>query len=487
MTSSFRNPYALGATNYLATAPDLTDAMIKEQDASIKDTEEFYKQMAELEKQRFEQRDRNLANFASLVKDSATIIKKIQQANDDRNEAAQYVEDYEEERGKEDDDNQEQIEGEEKKYRADEKVLGATAEKDSTDPTLTQQERDDAGDAAAALSQGGYSYQESLNVRNNLKRAGIEYKTVLNGMIIDNSFGVLDNRILNDNPTKAEAIEHVRELRKIYMQAFIAQRRAAGDREVTRGEIRKYLAKEMITAERAVLLKWSENRNRLKAEQALERDRQEAASIFNGTAVVNDTVGETGWITTRKREYEAKDFTASQASSKAFDDFGALIVPMLEDPDSGIDAAKVRLFLNTEFEFPGGKMKLNDDRAPRGAKGLYQELQAAVNKYDDEKIAQQEETEQLKMRSWEETTHVEFVKELNKITDPRESADKVDEYILNFRKEFNLGSDEALPEFLKDFLANRDYADDAIVVEITSRSINRKTSVFLRMKDVTLS
>ncbi len=472
MTSSFRNPYALGATNYLATAPDLTDAMIKEQDASIKDTEEFYKQMAELEKQRFEQRDRNLANFASLVKDSATIIKKIQQANDDRNEAAQYVEDYEEERGKEDDDNQEQIEGEEKKYRADEKVLGATAEKDSTDPTLTQQERDDAGDAAAALSQGGYSYQESLNVRNNLKRAGIEYKTVLNGMIIDNSFGVLDNRILNDNPTKAEAIEHVRELRKIYMQAFIAQRRAAGDREVTRGEIRKYLAKEMITAERAVLLKWSENRNRLKAEQALERDRQEAASIFNGTAVVNDTVGETGWITTRKREYEAKDFTASQASSKAFDDFGALIVPMLEDPDSGIDAAKVRLFLNTEFEFPGGKMKLNDDRAPRGAKGLYQELQAAVNKYDDEKIAQQEETEQLKMRSWEETTHVEFVKELNKITDPRESADKVDEYILNFRKEFNLGSDEALPEFLKDFLANRDYADDAIVVEITSRRRN---------------
>ena len=61
MTSSFRqprDPYALGATNYLATAPDLTDAMIKEQDASIKDTQEFYQQMAELEKQRFEQRDK---------------------------------------------------------------------------------------------------------------------------------------------------------------------------------------------------------------------------------------------------------------------------------------------------------------------------------------------------------------------------------------------------------------------------------------------
>ncbi len=475
MTSSFRqprDPYALGATNYLATAPDLTDAMIKEQDASIKDTQEFYQQMAELEKQRFEQRDKNLANLTSLIKDSVTIVQKVRQANDDRNEAAQYVEDYEAERGKEDDENQEGIETEEKKYRADEKVLGAAAEKDSTDPTLTQQERDDAGDAAAALSQGGYSYQESLNVRNNLKRAGIEYKTILNGMIIDNGFGVLDNKILNDNPTKAEAQAHIRELRKIYMQAFIAQRRAAGDREVTRGEIRKYLAKEMITAERAVLLKWSENRNQLKAQQALDRDRQEVSSIFNGDAVVNDTVGETGWITTRKREYEAKGFTASLASSQAFDDFAQLIIPMLEDPDSGIDVAKVRLFLSKEFEFPGGTMRLDDDRAPRGAKGLFKDLTDAVINYDNAKAAQDEETEQLKMKAWEETTHVEFVKELNKITDPREAADKVDEYVLNFRKEFNLGSDEANPEFLKNFLTSRDYADEAIVVEITSRRRN---------------
>lgn len=472
MTSSFRDPYALGATNYLATAPDLTDAMIKEQDASIKDTQEFYRQMAELEKQRFEQRDKNLANLTSLIKDSVTIVNKVRQANDDRNEAAQYVEDYLNERGRADDDNQEEIETEEKKYRADEKVLAASAEKDSTDPTLTQQERDDAGDAAAALSQGGYSYQDSLNVRNNLKRAGIEYKTILNGMIIDNGFGVLDNRILNDNPTKAEAQAHIRELRKIYMQAFIAQRRAAGDRKVTRGEIRKYLAKEMIIAERAVLLGWSENRNKLKAEQALERDRQEISSIFNSTSVVNDTVGETGWITTRKREYQAKDFTASQASSKAFDDFAAIVLPMLEDPDSGVDVAKVREFLNTKFEFPGGKMKLDDDRAPRGAKGLFKDLTDAVINYDNEKAAQDDETNKLKMKAWEETTHVEFVKELNKITDPREAADKVDEYVLNFRKEFNLGSDEANPQFLKNFLANRDYADAAVVVEIRSRRRN---------------
>ena len=139
-------------------------------------------------------------------------------------------------------------------------------------------------------------------------------------MVIDNSFGVLDNRILNDNATKEEATAHVRELRKIYMQMFIAQRRAAGDRRATRGEIRKYLAKEMRAAERSVLLKWSENRNKLIAQQTLDRDRQEAASIFNSTSTANDTVGETGWITTRKREYEARGLSPSLASSNAFDE-----------------------------------------------------------------------------------------------------------------------------------------------------------------------
>ena len=180
MTSSFRqprDPYALGATNYLATAPDLTDAMIKEQDANIKDTQEFYQQMAELEKQRFEQRDKNLANLTSLIKDSVTIVQRVRQANDDRNEAAQYVEDYEAERGRADDENQEGIETEEKKYRADEKVLGAAAEKDSTDPTLTQEQRDDAGDASSALV--GLSFSILLSKTPKLLSIIIPFRIVL--------------------------------------------------------------------------------------------------------------------------------------------------------------------------------------------------------------------------------------------------------------------------------------------------------------------
>ena len=50
MTSSFRqrDPYAMGSTNYLATGADLSEAMIKEQNAQISDTEEFFNQIAEL-------------------------------------------------------------------------------------------------------------------------------------------------------------------------------------------------------------------------------------------------------------------------------------------------------------------------------------------------------------------------------------------------------------------------------------------------------
>ena len=87
MTSSFRqrDPYAMGSTNYLATGADLSDAMIKEQDAQIADTEEFFNQMAELEKQRAERPLKLLGEIADFAQSAAPVLKQIQQANDDRN------------------------------------------------------------------------------------------------------------------------------------------------------------------------------------------------------------------------------------------------------------------------------------------------------------------------------------------------------------------------------------------------------------------
>ena len=117
-------------------------------------------------------------------------------------------------------------------------------------------------------------------------------------------------------------------------------------------------------------------------------------------------------------------------------------------------------------------MKMNDKRAPKGAQRLHARLTAAANKYDEEAIERENETTKLEMGKWEQTNHVEFEAKIAKMTDPRQIADEVDTYILDFRKRFNITDDEALPEFMKNFITSREFADEAIVIEITSRRRN---------------
>ena len=94
MTSSFRDPNRMGATNYLSTEADLTQAVNKEIDNNIKDTREFYDQMAELEKQRYDQRLDNLSLLADFIKKAAPIVKQVKQANEDRNLYQTELDDY---------------------------------------------------------------------------------------------------------------------------------------------------------------------------------------------------------------------------------------------------------------------------------------------------------------------------------------------------------------------------------------------------------
>ena len=84
----------MGSTNYLATGADLSDAMIKEQNAQIADTEEFYKQMAELEKQRAERPLKLLGEIADFAQSAGPVLKQIRQANDDRNKFQNELESY---------------------------------------------------------------------------------------------------------------------------------------------------------------------------------------------------------------------------------------------------------------------------------------------------------------------------------------------------------------------------------------------------------
>ena len=66
----------MGSTNYLSTEADLTKSVNKEIDNNIKDTREFYNQMAELERQRYDSRLDNLSLLADFVQKAAPILNR---------------------------------------------------------------------------------------------------------------------------------------------------------------------------------------------------------------------------------------------------------------------------------------------------------------------------------------------------------------------------------------------------------------------------
>tara|TARA_B100000085_G_C18556529_1_gene517951 strand:- start:223 stop:2661 length:2439 start_codon:yes stop_codon:yes gene_type:complete len=476
----------MGSTNYLPTGADLSDAMVKEQNLQMEDTSEFYKQMAELEKQRAERPLNLLGDIADFAQSAGPVFKQIAQANQDRNKFKGELEAYDAEQetirleieeGKRPINTkvvaQTNLENLEKDSRNEQLKAKETAKTDSTDPTLSQEDRYVAADAAAIFGEGSFSYQEGLNSRNNAKAFAGQVSRYFDVGSRDDRFTSLDNKVLNDMSTRDEAKAHLNNLQAIILQNYIRQRRQLGLRELSDGEVLKYIAPDLFKAKQKLLNIWQENRDQTQLKLQKMRDSDEISSMFaNKDTLANDILGKQGWITNRKSQLEAGGADPSGASQIAFEEFGELLIPMFDDVASGVDAGDGRILLNIEFDFPGGRMKLSDPRAPKGAQRLAEKIQAAVIKYDEDAIEREEETNKLEIAKWEETNHVEFEAKIAKMTDPRQIADEVDLYILDFRKRFNITDDEALPEFMKNFITSREFADDAIVVEIRSRRRN---------------
>lgn len=478
MTSSFRqrDPYAMGSTNYLATGADLSDAMIKEQNAQISDTEEFFNQMAELEKQRAERPLNLLGEIADFAQSAGPVLKQIREANDDRNRYQPTLKRYKGAKSDLDDDlliEQNNLEAAEKETRKEEQEFSENAKKDATDPTKTREEREIASDASAIFGQGSFTYQDGLNSRNNLKEFDKNLGSYYQSAIKYDGFAAIDNRVLKDAATTDEFNELFDFYTGVIFQNQIRARRAQGLRDATDGEILKYVAPEVYKQRQKLYNEWKENRQALLDQAQAIRDNDEVSSMFqNKATLANDVLGKEGWITSKKAQLEARGLDASSASQLAFDAFGDIVEPMLDDVGSGVDAGDVRILVDQFFEFPGGIMKMNDKRAPKGAQRLHERLTAAANKYDEEAIERENETTKLEIAKWEETNHVEFEAKIAKMTDPRKIADEVDTYILDFRKRFNITDDEALPEFMKNFITSREFSDESIVVEIRSRRRN---------------
>ena len=453
MTSSF---------NYLATEADLSGAVNKEIDANIKDTQAFYNQMVELEKLRYENRDKNLELLSTFTQTAGKLAQQIKTANEIREGLTTYAEDMM--TAQELLDAQEEIERKQQEIRNKEKQFAANAAADAA-TSNDQETKETASDAAYALRTGDFDYNEDRNGIQNLKKFSGNLPGILNSMAKDNRFAVLDNRIMNDNTTHEDAKAHSRQLRIIAMQAFLVQHRANGGKDFTLGQLRKYLGTALKTTDDNLIKIWRVKRDSLLSEQAaLQNSEEISAMVQNPETIANDMLGPEGWITSRKAELEAGDASPSFASLKAFEEFGDILVPMLQDPESGFDAAKARILLDTVFEFNGSKGTLDSKSAPKGAKTLFNRIRSAVLKYEDDAVEQDIENKKLEMSSWGDKEHKEFL-----ATDP--DFLQIKQYTLDFKKKFGIKEEEQLPDFMKNMIASTYYSDEQIIIDITGRRI----------------
>tara|TARA_Y100000004_G_scaffold117793_1_gene132334 strand:- start:6701 stop:9079 length:2379 start_codon:yes stop_codon:yes gene_type:complete len=463
MTSSYNN------TNYLSTEADLSAVVNKQIDADIKDTERFYQQMMELEKARYDQQFENLSALASFAKSISPIIQKIKQANADREETKDTVgiakEELEDANSK---DTTEEDINEHKKTQAQ---LQGTIE-DDIDNAKTAEEKYRATDIHAYAGLNPISFENELNAKVNLTRQATNVESVIKGLSEDNSIDALGNKLLREAIDVDEFDFMYDQYEYMIYQALRSEARAQGG-DYTIRQIRRYFAPTMVKVRQSVKAKWNDQRIEDIKKRTQVREFEEIKSLFSTDSTSEDILGKNGWITTKKAEYEARGLSTKDASLQAAIDFGEYVIPALSDPSSGIDAAKVRAFLNDTFTFLGSdkEITMNDPRAPIGIQRLHRDLSGALDKYQRDADEQETINENLKIQAWGDVEHVEFVKSLTDIQDPKDRFVAVQDYVLRVRKEFNIGADEALPDFVKDFMAGFELTDQAIVTEITARRV----------------
>tara|TARA_A100001391_G_scaffold173847_2_gene136048 strand:+ start:67 stop:2457 length:2391 start_codon:yes stop_codon:yes gene_type:complete len=475
MTSSFRRQPQ--NNNYLATEADLSGAVNKEIDAGIKDTQAFYNQMVELEKLRYENRDRNLELLSSFTQKAGALAKDIRAANEIRETLTPYAQDMM--TAQDLLDTQKDIEEEQKKIKNKQRQFGANAAADAANSN-DQETKETASDAAYALRMGDFDYAEDRNGIQNLKKFNGQLPGILESMSKDNRFKVLDNKIMNDNTTHEDAREHSRQLRIIAMQAFLVQHRANGGKDFTLGQIRKYLGTGLKTADDNLIKTWRVKRDSLFEEQAAQQDQEEiSAMVQNPETMANDILGPEGWITSKKLELEAGGATPSFASSKSFEEFGNILIPMFQDVESGVDAAKGRIILDTVFQFNGSKGTLDSKSAPKGARTLADRIKGAILGYERDAAEQEIENREIEMSSWGDKEHKEFL-----ATDP--DFIQIKQYTLDFKEKFGITDDAALPPFMKDMIASNYFDDEQVIIDITARrskNLPITESMIMRIKD----
>ena len=475
MTSSFRQRPQ--STNYLATEADLSGAVNKEIDANIKDTQAFYDQMVELEKLRYENRDKNLALLGDFISSAASAAVEIAEANEIREDFAKNKNLWLKSRKllQEETDFEKDIE----RNNTDEQKLAADATRDR-DEAKTVTDYQEADDVRYTLQSGSFVYNENENSKTNVKRAAEVFPSIVGLSSKDPKFPGLDGKVMNDAATHEDADSYFDQYTIAFFQQIQRGRKQAGLRPLSLGQVRKYLSPTINNQRELLIKEWRDTRNAMLEKELNIKSLEKISNIFQSPeTVADDLLGKEGYITNRKTILEAQGIEPRIASQLAFQETGEKLELLLQDADSGVDTEKLRDLKSTIFTFSdGSKGTLGSKNAPKGAKDLDDKLGGLIIQYD-RTAEEKEENTKLEILDWKDKEHKEYMSE-------DRTFEEDQRYILEFKQRFGITKPEQLPDYIKDMQTDRELDDLAVITEITirrSKNLPITESMVRKIKD----
>ena len=458
MTSSFRQRPQ--NTNYLATEADLSGAVNKQIDANIQDTQAFYDQMVELEKLRYENRDKNLRLLGEFISSAASAAVEIAEANEIREDFSKNKNLWLKSRKllQEETDFEKDLE----RNNTEEQKLAADATRDR-DEAKTVTDFQEADDVRYTLQTGSFVYNENENSKTNVKRAAELFPSVVSLSSKDPKFPGLEGKVMNDAATHEEADSYFDQYTIAFFQQIQRGRKQAGLRPLSLGQVRKYLSPTINNQRELLKKEWRDTRDAMLEKELNEKSLEKISNIFESPeTIADDLLGKEGFITSRKAILEAQGLEPRMASLFSFREFGEKLEVLLQDADSGVDTEKLRDLRDTLFTFnDNSKGTLGSKNAPKGAKELDDKLAGMVVQYD-RTAEEAEEEKQLGMKDWEDKEHKDYISE-------DRTFEEDQRYLLKFKQTFGITKDEQYPPYIKRYLDQLILDDDVTITEITIR------------------
>ena len=459
MTDSARRSPVVN--NYLPTAPDLTEAKNKAIDADIADFSQFIEDTIAIEKQRLENQDSRIKSLISLTKSGIEIGQKIAARNEQAAELGDIMDDKRRIEGLIGEENE--LDNDRRFTRGAEKILGAQAGNDANTATNTD-DKYDARQVQYESIAGTQAYNSNLKAKQNLKNYGQRSQSVYEALTNNTNLDVVANRTIKEFTDIDDAKEYLRLIRGVYLRGVLYSADNNGVSFSDR-QFAKHLAPEIKKAEDFILKQWDTDRiARVKA-VSKATDQEELITSFAGATTVDDVLGKTGIIATKKAEFEAMGM--KNASFAAVVEFYNDVEPLIKE--GLITPPQVQDLINGAFTPLGSEKEtsLKDTNVP-AFKFLKGKLQGAAAEYASKSNDQREDQLALDIETERTTGFAEFMEGVGS----RPTIEQLNDYKLTFFKKFpTIVEEEQLPEWLKNVQTANFLSDKNIEFELESRRI----------------